>query len=87
MVPECPSSRLKQRGLQEERAAAPELSSVTIPLKQLAAGHILAADILTDDGKVLLASGRRITDVLREKLQNYAAVVRIEEPIAVRRTG
>lgn len=52
----------------------PEIPSVTIPFKSLAVGHVLAGDIQTVEGKFLLTAGRQITDVLLEKLHNYATV-------------
>jgi len=70
--------------LTEDEPAAPELPSVAVPLRKLAAGQVLAEDIQTTDGKVLLTAGRQLTAVLLEKLHNYAAVVRIQEPICVR---
>ncbi len=63
---------------------APELPSIAIPLKSLAAGHILTEDIQTIEGKALLTAGRQITDVLLERLHNYAAVAEIKEPVCVR---
>lgn len=69
--------------LVEAEAAILELASVGVPLKSLVSGHVLAADIHTCDGKVLLTAGWRMTDVLLEKLRNYAAVVSIQEPICV----
>jgi len=59
-------------------------ASVPLPLSRLASGHVLAQDIVTADGKVLLRAGRQITDVLLETLRNYAAVVSIKEPLCVR---
>ncbi len=70
--------------LAEDEQAAPETPSASIPLGKLAPGHVVAEDIQTVDGKVLLTAGRRLTDVLVEKLHNYAAVVSIREPICVR---
>ena len=64
--------------------AAPEAPVVTISLKALTPGHMLAEDIRTTEGKVLLTAGRRLTDVLLERLQNYAAIAVIQEPIYVR---
>ena len=64
--------------------AAPEAPVVTISLKALTPGHVLAEDIRTTEGKVLLTAGRRLTDVLLERLHNYAAIADIQEPISVR---
>ena len=62
----------------------PELPSIPIPFRRLAAGHVLAEDIQTVEGKSLVTSGRQITDVLLEKLHNYAALAEIREPVCVR---
>jgi response regulator RpfG family c-di-GMP phosphodiesterase len=75
-----------RRCLAEDEQTAPETPSVSIPLGKLAPGHVLAEDIRTTDGKVLLTAGRRLTDVLLERLHNYAAVISIQEPICVRVT-
>ncbi len=69
--------------LGEDKQAAPETASVAVPLNRLAAGHVLAEDIMTADGKVLLTVGRKLTDVLLERLHNYAAVASIQEPISI----
>lgn len=62
----------------------PEVSSIAIPFRSLAPGHILAEDIRTVEGKSLLAAGRQITTVLMERLHNYAAIAEIKEPLCVR---
>jgi response regulator RpfG family c-di-GMP phosphodiesterase len=64
--------------------SAPEAPSVRISLSGLRAGQVLAEDIHTTDGKVILTAGRRISDVLLEKLRNYAALADVSEPIYVR---
>jgi len=69
--------------LGEDKQAAPKAPSVAVALNRLATGHVLAKDILTADGKVLLTAGRKLTDVLLERLHNYAAVVSIQEPICI----
>jgi len=64
-----------------------EIPSVTIPLKSLVPGHVLAEDIQTVEGKILLTAGQQMTDVLMERLHNYAAVAEIKEPVCVRMAG
>ena len=68
----------------EAEPPPPEIPSIPIPFRRLAAGHILAEDIQTVEGKSLLTAGRQITDVLLEKLHNYAALAEIKEPVCVR---
>ena len=69
--------------LGEDEPTTPAAPPVAIALNKLAAGHVLAKDILTADGKVLFAAGRRLTDVLLERLHNYASVISIQEPLYV----
>ncbi len=64
-----------------------EIPSISIPLKSLAPGHVLAEDIQTVEGKTLLTAGRRLTEMLLERLHNYAALAEIKEPICVRMAG
>lgn len=73
-----------RRCLIEADPPAPELPSIPIPFRRLAAGHVLAADIQTVEGKVLLTANRQITDVLLERLHNYASLSAIKEPLCVR---
>ena len=73
-----------RRCLVEAGPAASELPTTTVPLRLLAAGHLLAGDLQTVEGKVLLTAGRQITDVLLERLHNYASLSEIKEPICVR---
>lgn len=75
-----------RRCLQSAEQAAPEPPAVSVSLKTLRGGQVLTRDIVTLDGKVLLTSGRRLTEVFLEKLQNYAALVGIKEPIYVQAT-
>ena len=72
--------------LTEDKAALPEAPSVALPLKSLVPGHVLVEDIQSAEGKILLTAGRCLTDLLLQKLRNYAAVVSIQEPICVRLT-
>ena len=72
-----------RRCLGETERAAPPPPSVALPLSRLASGHVLAEDVATQEGKVLLTAGRRLTDVLLERLHNYAALAAVKEPICV----
>lgn len=67
-------------GVPEE---APEPTSTPISLSRLCCGHILVADVESLDGRVLLPAGRQVTDLLLQKLNNYAALAGIKEPLRV----
>ncbi len=69
--------------LAEDEPTGPAIPPMAIALSRLVAGHVLAEDILTSDGKVLFTAGRRLTEVLLERLRNYAAVLSIQEPLYV----
>lgn len=54
-----------------------------LTLFELRPGHLLRSDIATREGKVLIAAGQTITGPLLERLQNYARLNAIQEPITV----
>jgi response regulator RpfG family c-di-GMP phosphodiesterase len=56
---------------------------VNIKLAQLKIGHVLAANLETDDGKMLIGVGRQITETLLEKILNYSEITVIREPIVI----
>lgn len=70
--------------LMEAEPVLPETPSVALPMKGLTTGHVLVEDIQTVDGKVLLTAGRRLTEMLLERLHNYSTIAQIQEPIRVR---
>lgn len=65
-------------------ASKPAYKTVSVPLTELTCDDILAGDIETLDGHVLLAADRRLSEVLLERLNNYAATAGIKEPILVK---
>ena len=61
-----------------------QIPTISIPFQSLASGHVLAGDIQTVEGKILLSAGCLVTQVLMERLRNHAAIISIKEPICVR---
>ncbi|MBX7144773.1 MAG: response regulator [Oligoflexia bacterium] len=54
-----------------------------IKCADLCAGQILLSDVLTSNGKLLIASGNMLTDTLVERIRGYASLVGVVEPIKV----
>jgi CheY-like chemotaxis protein len=54
-----------------------------LPAKQLVVGMVLAADVLGRSGAVVLCKGTEVTDVVRERLLNFARGVGLREPLTV----
>jgi len=73
-----------RQSLTEDKPAVPASPSFPMALSKLVPGHILAEDLCSADGKVLLAAGKQLTGVLLEKLRNYAAVAPVADPVSVR---
>ena len=55
----------------------------SIPLSELKAGDVLASDILTKDGTLVVGCGAQISGALLRKLQNFREVVGLKEPLMV----
>ena len=55
----------------------------SVSLAKLEPGMTLSADVTTPSGLVLLCAGTRITDANLQRLQNFAQLNGITEPIAV----
>ncbi len=58
-----------------------KLKSVSVD--ELTAGMIVAKDVVNRDGLLLITKGQEVSNVMRERLKNYAKTVGIEEPIEV----
>jgi response regulator RpfG family c-di-GMP phosphodiesterase len=56
---------------------------VAIPLKELAAGMVLADDVTATTGMLLVARGHEITAGTLERMRNFAGSVGVREPILV----
>jgi hypothetical protein len=52
-------------------------------VKQLVVGMVLATDVLGRNGAVVLSKGTEVTDVVRERLLNFARGVGVLEPLTV----
>lgn len=57
------------------------LKSVTVG--ELTTGMILAKDVVNRDGLLLITKGQEVSNIMRERLKNYARTVGIVEPIEV----
>ena len=62
-------------------AADVEIVSVTI--RQMTEGMVLAEDIVTQSGAIVIAKGQEVTACLRERLVNYARHTPVKEPLHV----
>lgn len=49
----------------------------------LQAGQVLAADLNTRDGVMVIGAGTRVTPLIMERLRNFASVSGLEEPIYI----
>jgi response regulator RpfG family c-di-GMP phosphodiesterase len=58
-----------------------KLKSVTV--EELTTGMIVAKDVVNRDGLLLITKGQEVSNVMRERLKNYAMTVGVEEPIEV----
>lgn len=54
-----------------------------IRLRDLEPGQVLAAQLETQDGTLLVPAGQKLTPVVIEKIRNFATIAGIREPIAV----
>ncbi len=50
-------------------------------------GDVIEADIVTEEGQLVLAAGYVVTEALIEKLASLRRVKRIKQPFAVLRPG
>jgi response regulator RpfG family c-di-GMP phosphodiesterase len=55
----------------------------SVNFSELRVGHILASDILTDDGTLVVSSGAQISQALMRKLHNFAEIIGLREPISI----
>jgi len=56
-----------------------------VRLLNLRIDQVLAANIVTQEGSVLVTAGQRVTSTIQERLRNFASTVGIREPILIRR--
>lgn len=67
-----------------QKAAAEETPIRSRTLDELTVGQILASDVETEDGILVLKSGTELTPVVLQRLRNFAAINPIKQPIYVR---
>jgi response regulator RpfG family c-di-GMP phosphodiesterase len=73
------------QGSDDLPASVPEVSSVYV--KDLTVGQMVAEDVKTKEGMILLAHGNKISPLILEKLRNFAALEIIQEPLSIQKTA
>jgi response regulator RpfG family c-di-GMP phosphodiesterase len=58
-----------------------------LPVDLLEPGQVLESDVLTLDGKLVLAKGNRLTPILIKRLNNWHFTYGVCEPLKIARTG
>ena len=58
-------------------------SPVDIKVDELKANQMLVANVVTEEGKLLLTTGHQLTEAVVERLINYHKIEKIKEPIKV----
>jgi len=61
----------------------PEYESREVPAAALSVGWLLASDVKTTDGMLLVKAGQEITNSLLLRLTNHSQDAKIEEPLTV----
>ncbi len=64
-----------------------EVPAVAVSVRGLKVGQLLASDVYTADGKLLISAGHRISEALLERIRNFAEVTGIREPLYVEMTS
>jgi response regulator RpfG family c-di-GMP phosphodiesterase len=54
-----------------------------VPVSQLEVGQMLASNLKTDGGALIIAAGNYISDSLLARIRNFARLQRIQEPIRI----
>jgi response regulator RpfG family c-di-GMP phosphodiesterase len=62
---------------------ARDIPPTAVMLRHLLVGHVLAADVETSDGLLVVKSGTKVTPLLMEKLRNFAASAGLREPLCI----
>lgn len=61
----------------------PEFVAATVAIKDIVSGVILADDVCDNTGKLLLAKGREISEVMKMRLLNLSRLGAVAEPIKI----
>jgi FixJ family two-component response regulator len=56
---------------------------VNVELKDLPVGYQLADNVTDEDGRILISKGIFITDILKQKLINFASIKSVKEPLKI----
>ncbi len=64
-----------------------EAPALAVSVRGLRVGHLLASDVYTADGKLLISAGHRVSEALLERIRNFAEVTGIREPLYVEVTS
>jgi response regulator RpfG family c-di-GMP phosphodiesterase len=56
---------------------------LSVGVREMKEGMILGQDVTTEQGKLLIAKGQKVSQPLIERLKNVAKVTRVKEPIRV----
>jgi hypothetical protein len=67
-----------------QKAAVDEAPIRPRSLEELTVGQVLASDVETEEGLLVLKSGTELTPVVLQRLRNFAAINPIKQPIYVR---
>lgn len=55
-----------------------------IHFRELLVGNVLAADVLTKEGTLVVAAGARVSPAMLQKLRNFAGLIGLQEPIYIK---
>lgn len=69
--------------LENNANAAAQKTSLALEVAELHAGHVLTADIRTNQDVLIVAAGTRLTPLILERLRNFAALAGLKLPIHV----
>jgi hypothetical protein len=69
--------------LENNANAAAQRPSLALEVAELHAGHVLTADIRTNQDVLIVAAGTRLTPLILERLRNFAALAGLKLPIYV----
>jgi response regulator RpfG family c-di-GMP phosphodiesterase len=62
-----------------------EIEIIKVPISELKISDILLTDVETSEGKLLFSGGNEVTNIILNKLINYAEITTIVEPITIKR--
>lgn len=68
---------------QAQSAVPNEFPPVPMNFKQLSVGLVLASNVETPDGSLIVCAGNEVTQMLLERLRNFSTTAGIKEPIYV----